>query len=270
MQQNTRSRLVRRNKPDFAGDKDGEKTFDISFEKHLEKAPPYLQKTNKEGVCMENTLQFIEENKVIVICRKVYGDQLIQLLKALKAGGVKMIEVTFDQADPDCIRKTSEAISLIRDTFHGEILPGAGTVLTREQVRAAVSAGAKYIISPNVDLDVIDETLKLGCVSIPGAATPTEIQAAHKAGAHLVKLFPAGALGFRYIKDILAPISHVKLLATGGVTEENLPDYLSLGFVGAGVSGRLCDKKLMAEGNFEEITRRAAGFQLIAQGGSKK
>ena len=218
---------------------------------------------------MKETLQFIEDNKVIVICRKVYGEQLIMLLGALKAGGVKLVEVTFDQADPDCIAKTSEAIKLIADTFPGEILPGAGTVLTREQVRAAAAAGAKYIISPNVDLDVIDETLKLGCVSMPGAATPTEIQAAHKAGAQLVKLFPAATLGFQYIKDILAPISHIKLVATGGVTEKNLSDYLALGFVGAGVSGRLCDKKLIAEGNYEEITRRALEFQSIVQEGRR-
>ena len=137
---------------------------------------------------------------------------------------------------------------------------GAGTVLTREQVKAAADAGACYIISPNTDADVITYTKELGLVSIPGAMTPSEIMNAHNLGADIVKLFPSGYLGFRYIRDILAPISHVKLCATGGVSEENWGEYLSLGFAGAGISGRLCDKKCIESGDFAEITRRAKVF----------
>ena len=103
-------------------------------------------------------------------------------------------------------------------------------------------------------------------VSTPGAMTQSEIMDAHCAGADFVKLFPATTLGFTYIKDILAPISHVKLVATGGVTEENFGRYLDMGFAGAGISGRLADKKLMAEGNWAEITRRARTFAAIAKG----
>ena len=143
---------------------------------------------------------------------------------------------------------------------------GAGTVLSRQQVDAARQAGAQYIISPNVNLGVIERTKELGLVSMPGAMTPTEIMAAHDAGADFVKLFPATTLGFHYIKDIMAPISHVKLVATGGVTEENFGRYLSMGFAGAGVSGRLSEKTLLAQGNWEEITRRAKAFAGIAEG----
>lgn len=212
-----------------------------------------------------NTLDFIAENKVITICRRVYGEDLLKLADALYAGGIKMIEVTFDQADPDCIEKTSECIRSLCDRFGDKMMFGAGTVLTAEQVVAAAKAGARYIISPNVDADVIARTKELGLVSIPGAMTPSEILTAHKLGADIVKLFPAGYLGFGYIKDILGPISHVKLCATGGVTEENWGKYLEFGFAGAGISGRLCDKKCIAAGDFEEITRRAKVFMDITR-----
>lgn len=208
----------------------------------------------------EKNLAFIKKNKVVTICRKVYGDDLKRLADALSAGGVKLMEVTFDQGDPRCLERTAEAIRMICENFQGGVLPGAGTVLSPEQVKIAEQAGAAYIISPNTNLSVIGETLKAGLVSIPGAMTPSEIMTAHDAGAHLVKLFPAGSLGMKYIKDILAPINHVGLVATGGVTEENWPEYLKLGFAGAGVSSRLCDKKLIAEGNFAEITKRAEAF----------
>ena len=212
-----------------------------------------------------NTLDFISENKVITICRRVYGEDLLKLADALYAGGIKMIEVTFDQADPDCVEKTSECIRSLCDRFGDRMMFGAGTVLTAEQVAAAAKAGARYIISPNVDADVIARTKELGLVSIPGAMTPSEILTAHKLGADIVKLFPAGYLGFGYIKDILGPISHVKLCATGGVTEENWGKYLEFGFAGAGISGRLCDKKCIAAGDFEEITRRAKVFMDITR-----
>lgn len=210
-----------------------------------------------------DTLAFIQQHKIITICRKVYGSGLKQLAGALAAGGVRLIEVTFDQADPDCIEKTTEALRMLNETYGQEMMFGAGTVLNREQVKAAADAGGRYIISPNTDPEVITYTKELGLVSIPGAMTPSEIMTAHNLGADIVKLFPSGALGFRYIKDILAPISHIKLCATGGVTEENWGEYLKLGFAGAGISGRLCDKACIAQGNFEEITRRAQTFVEI-------
>ena len=212
------------------------------------------------------TQEFISEHKVIAIIRKVYGKQLLELSDALCAGGVRMVECTFDQQDPDCIAKTQQAISMLCERHGEEMQIGAGTVLTPRQVDAAREAGARYIISPNVNLSVIQRTKELGLVSMPGAMTPSEIMTAHDAGADFVKLFPATTLGFSYIKDILAPISHVKLVATGGVTEENFPRYLSMGFAGAGVSGRLSDKALLAAGNWAEITNRARAFASIAEG----
>ena len=141
---------------------------------------------------------------------------------------------------------------------------GAGTVLTQEQVRAAKAAGAEYIISPNTNVDIIHLTKELGMASIPGAMSPSEILCAHDAGADFVKLFPTVRLGLAYFKDILGPISHVKILGTGGLNEENLGDYLKLGMVGAGISGRLVDKAVREAGDYATLSARAAAFVAIA------
>lgn len=209
-------------------------------------------------------VDYIEKNKIIVIVRQLYGEPLLRLAEALKAGGLTMMEVTFDQVDPDCLKKTPEAIAMIKEHFKDGMKCGAGTVLTEAQVQAAAEAGAEYIISPNVDERVIRLTKAKGLISIPGAMTPTEILKAHEYGADLVKVFPVSDLGLSYIKSIRGPINHVKIMATGGVTEENFSEMLEAGFSGAGISGRLTDKKLVAAGDWEEFTRRASAFARLA------
>ena len=206
---------------------------------------------------------YIEKHRIICICRNIYDDDLMKLAHALCDGGLKMIEVTFDQHDPECCRKTGGAIADLCKEFGDKMRIGAGTVLTKEQVNAAKSAGAEFIISPNTNVDLIRYTKECGLVSIPGAMTPSEIITAHNNGADFVKVFPATWLGFPYFKDILGPITHVKLIAAGGVNEENLEQYLSMGFAGAGISGRLTDKKLLEKGDFAEISARAAKFMSI-------
>lgn len=206
----------------------------------------------------------ILRDKVIVIARRIYGDTLLKLADAMCSGGIHLMELTFDQSDSECIDKTASSVARLNARFGGDMLFGAGTVITPQQVDAAYQAGCKYIISPNTDLDVINATKAHGLVSIPGAMTPSEILAAHKAGADFVKLFPTGYLGLPYIKDIRAPISHVKLIATGGVTEDNFGAFLDAGMVAAGISGRLTDKACIESGDYEELTRRAKAFRAIA------
>lgn len=205
----------------------------------------------------ERTKEFIEKNKIIAIVRKTYGEELLKLTNALLTGGVKLIEVTFDQADNSGEEKTALAIKSIKKEFGNRILVGAGTVLSEKQVQIAHDAGAEYIISPNTNVKVIEKTNDLGLVSIPGALTASEILGAHDAGADFVKIFPVRALGVNYIKDIRGPINHVKLIATAGVNPQNLPDYLSVGFSGAGVSGYLTDKKLITKGEFSTLSQHA-------------
>jgi Entner-Doudoroff aldolase len=213
----------------------------------------------------EKLISFIESNKIIAICRGIYGENLVKLVSALSEGGVKLVEVTFDQGDKDCISKTSGAISLLSSTFKGEVKVGAGTVVTVEQVAAAKDAGAEYIISPNTNKEIIQTANGYNLVTIPGAMTATEILEAHFAGADFVKLFPAGTLGLTYAKDILGPINNVRFIATAGVTPDNLGDFLKLGFAGAGISSYLTNKKLVSEGKFDVLTEHAKELVAIAK-----
>ena len=134
---------------------------------------------------------------------------------------------------------------------------GAGTVTTLKLVALTAEAGGRFIISPNTNVDVIRETKSRGLVSIPGAMTPSEILAAHDAGADFVKLFPASELGTGYLKAIRAPISHVGLIATGGISEANARAFLDAGSVGLGVGGSLANKKAIENEEYEKLTQAA-------------
>ena len=186
----------------------------------------------------ESIHYLIQRTKIIAISRKLYGKELEAWCGAMFRGGIELLEITFDQSDSDRLRKTGDAIATMTDTFPEKSF-GAGTVLTIDQVKCAADAGAKFIISPNVDADVIRETKRLGLISIPGAMTPTEILSASRFGADYVKLFPAESLGIGYIKSIMAPINHIKLIATGGVNVKNAKSFLDLGMAGLGIGGNL-------------------------------
>lgn len=210
----------------------------------------------------ENTIEQIIKEKVIAIVRGVGPEQCLRVAEALCQGGIRLVEITFNQKDPDSFRETTDAISAIGKAYAGKMLCGAGTVTSEELVDRAADAGAAYIISPDSNLAVIRRTLERGLVSIPGAMTPTEILAAYNAGADFVKLFPAAALGTAYIKAIRAPINHVRLLAVGGVDEKNIGAFLAAGLYGAGVGGNLANKAWIQAGEFDRIT--AAARELVA------
>lgn len=205
----------------------------------------------------DQVIQAIEAEKIIAIVRGVSPDQCMRVADALYAGGIRLMEVTFDQKNPASFRTTADAIAAIGKAYEGRMLVGAGTVTTTELVELTAEAGGKYVISPDVNVDVIRRTRELGMVSLPGAMTPTEVMTAHRAGADFVKLFPAGNLGTAYVKAVRAPISHVKLLAVGGINEDNVADFLRAGMVGAGVGGNLANKKWIEAGDFGKITETA-------------
>lgn len=213
-------------------------------------------------MCHKELLSLLRQDKLIAICRGAEGDTLLSLAAAICAGGIRFIEVTFQQERDDCADLARQNIKALCGM--PGIIPGAGTVLSPDQVRAAYEAGAKYIVSPNTDPAVIAETKRLGLMSIPGALTPSEIMAAHNAGADLVKLFPTATMGLKYFKDLRAPLSHIGLVVTAGITPDNLGDYLKAGAFAAGISSPLCDKELISAGDFAEITRRARAFRSIA------
>lgn len=137
---------------------------------------------------------------------------------------------------------------------------GAGTVLSERQVELTATAGGKFIISPDANQSVIRKTRELGLVSMPGALTPSEIQAAHLAGADFVKLFPITNLGIGYVKAVSAPLSHIKFLAVGGVDDTNMRDYLKAGVCGFGIGSNIVDKKLIEREDWSAITALARRY----------
>lgn len=199
----------------------------------------------------------ILEHKIIAIMRGLDPIACLSTAKALYVGGIRLVEVTFDHHSQNGLMNTVEAISMIREHFGNDFFVGAGTVLTSEEVEMAARAGAQYILSPDTNPVVINRTLELELVSIPGALTPTEIMAAYNAGADFVKIFPASELGPDYIKAIRSPISHVRLLAVGGVHDGNAHDFLAAGVIGLGIGGNLVNKNWIALKQYEKITDEA-------------
>lgn len=205
----------------------------------------------------EQVLQWAEREKIIAIVRGIESEKCLKVAQALYEGGIRLMEVTYDQKAPDSWRSTAQAIGDIARQFEGKLLVGAGTVTTPELVELTCSAGGQFIISPDTNVDVIRRTRELGLVSMPGALTPSEILTAHNAGADIVKLFPAADLGPGYLKAVRAPISHVKMMAVGGINEKNIGQFLAAGAVGAGIGGNLANRAWIEEGQFDKITQTA-------------
>lgn len=199
----------------------------------------------------------ITRKKIIAISRGIASDRICQVADALLRGKVTLMEVTFSPGDARQSEDTLKSISILKKEFGNEMHIGAGTVLTARQVALAQEAGAEYIISPNTDEEVIRKTKELGLVSIPGAMTPTEAAAAWKYGSDFVKIFPAGNFGPQYIKAMLSSLNHLKLIATGGVDETNLIDFLKSGCTGFGIGGSLVSKKATEAGDFGQIQKQA-------------
>lgn len=210
-------------------------------------------------------MQCVKENKIIAIVRGIDNDKILDTCRALYKGGVSMIEVTFNQSSATGNEDTFNAIKLISDNLD-EIVVGAGTVMTVEQVELAVKAGAKYIISPNFDKKVVRRTKELGAVSMPGVITPTEIANAYEAGADFVKVFPAGNFGTGYIKSIKAPIGHIPMLAVGGIDADNIEVYMNTGIDGVGVGSSLVNKNLINAGKYDALTELAKNFVSKVKG----
>lgn len=214
----------------------------------------------------EKIIQAVLDEKIIAIVRGADPEQCVKVAQALYDGGIRLMEITYNQKDPSSWQTTADTIAAIARTFDGRMLVGAGTVTTPELVELTAKSGGMYVISPNCNEAVIRKTLELGLVSMPGALTPTEVLAAHDAGADFVKLFPAGNLGVAYAKAIMAPISHVKLLAVGGVNEHNVADFLKAGMAGAGIGGNLANKQWIAEGRYDKITETAKALVEAVKG----
>lgn len=208
----------------------------------------------------ETVISTVEKEKVIVIVRGVAKEKLIPLADAMYDGGIRLLEITYDATGKTSDEETAENIAMLAKEFEGRMLIGAGTVLKESQVGLTAKAGGKFIISPDTNKAVIEKTRALGLVSMPGALTPTEIADAHRYGADFVKLFPVSTFGTEYVKAVKAPLSHIKLLAVGGVDENNIKDYAKAGACGFGIGSNIVNKKYIEEGNFDKITELARAF----------
>lgn len=206
----------------------------------------------------EQVVRELKENKIVAIFRNVEVDKCVEVAKALYEGGIRFVEVTFDQTQKETkYKNTVDSIKMISEAMKNKMSVGAGTVLTLEQVHLAYNAGAKFLIMPNTDIEVIKFARDLDMATMPGAYSATEVNLAYNAGADFVKIFPAAQAGASYFKALSGPFGHIPLTAVGGVDEKNARDFLDAGAVGLGIGGKLVDKNLIAESNFAEMTKLA-------------
>lgn len=202
-----------------------------------------------------NTLSKILQTGIIAIMRAQSSEQLLAAADAILAGEVDVIEVTM--TTPGALETIRQAV-----TMYGErVTFGAGSVLDAETARSAILAGAQFIVCPTLNLETIRICKRYSVPVVPGAYTPTEILTAWEAGADLVKVFPAEVGGPAYIKAIKAPLPQIHLVPVGGVDLNTAAEFIRAGASAVGVGSALINQKLLDEGNFSEITRRAARFR---------
>jgi 2-dehydro-3-deoxyphosphogluconate aldolase/(4S)-4-hydroxy-2-oxoglutarate aldolase len=189
--------------------------------------------------------------RLVAIVRLRDGAALLEVAAALVEGGITTLEFTL--TTPGAV----EAIERCRARFGETVVVGAGTVLDADGARRCLAAGAQFLVSPGFDRDVMAAARAGGALAMPGAMTPTEIMAAWRASADVVKVFPARALGPRYIADVRAPLPEVRLMPTGGVDATNAAEYLRAGAVAVAVGGNLVDPAAVARADWAALTARA-------------
>ena len=207
-----------------------------------------------------NTLQTILDNKLIAIVRGARPEDTLKIVQSLYEGGIRIVEITLNSP------KALSAIEMVADEFGDKMAVGAGTVLDPESARSALLAGAQFILSPTLKAETIQLTKRYGAVSIPAAFTPTEILTAYELGGDIIKVFPATALGPKFIKDIHGPLPQIPLLPTGGVGLHNIKEYIDAGAAGLGIGSSLVNtKQEVTEQYLVDLTEKAKQFVLAAQ-----
>lgn len=202
----------------------------------------------------DRRLQRILENGVIAILRLNSIEFLGEIARALVGGGVRSIELTMTTP------KALDGIALLARELEGSGIVGVGTVLDANACRLAVEAGAEFVVSPGFDESVHATAKEMGKLSMPGAMTPTEILHAWTAGADVVKIFPSAGLGPSFFRDVLAPLPHVKLMPTGGVSARNVGEWIKAGAVCVGAGSNLVPKDAVLEKDWATVTANAKAF----------
>lgn len=199
----------------------------------------------------QEIVEKIISNGAVAVVRMEDPNKLIKVVDALQSGGVSSIEITMT---------VPNAISMIEKVckeFGSSVLVGVGSVLNAEMAQNAIDAGAQYVVSPILKEEIIKKAQKNNKAVMPGCFTPTEINLAYELGADIIKVFPADVLGIEFFKGVKAPMPHLKLMPTGGVTLTNACEWLSAGACAVGVGSVLLDKKAIAEGNYSLLKSNA-------------
>jgi len=196
---------------------------------------------------------------IAAVVRGTSDELIMKAIEAALDGGVNVIEVTFT------VPNALEIIERLAARVGEDVILGAGTVLTAEMAASALDAGAQFIVSPSANPATIEMAKSRGVPVFPGALTPTEVITAWQAGGDIIKIFPANVVGPTYLKDLHGPFPDIPFMPTGGVDLNTARSWLENGAVCLGVGGALIDKRLMAEGNFAEITNRARKFREIIE-----
>jgi 2-dehydro-3-deoxyphosphogluconate aldolase/(4S)-4-hydroxy-2-oxoglutarate aldolase len=211
----------------------------------------------------EQVYKLIREEKIIAIARGVRGGQVVNVAEAILAGGIMMLEVTCNTEG------VFEMIKMLREKMgdpsrasgpNGRMCIGAGTVITTQLAEKAICAGAEFIIAPDTNTDVIDYCVKKDIAILPGATTATEILAAKRHGAKMVKIFPASALGVNYIKALRGPIDDVDFVAVDGVRPENMAEFFAMGCIAIGIGASIVRKEFIEKGDWKAITEIAKRY----------
>ncbi len=203
----------------------------------------------------EEVLGRIREVGVVPVVRARSAEEAVRVVEAIKAGGVAILEITMT------VPRAVKVIAELAERYGDEATVGAGTVLDAETARACIMAGAQFVVSPALNLQTIELCRRYGVAVLPGALTPTEVIAAWQAGADMVKVFPAGALGgASYLKALKAPLPQVELIPTGGVSLKTGADFIRAGASALGIGADLVDLKALNEGQAGVITERARQY----------
>lgn len=203
------------------------------------------------------SMEMIKKHRFVGILRHIAPEYAAQAAQAMYDGGIRIFEVTFDPSKETTVDDTKRIIKTIGEMFGEKVCVGAGTVLTVEFAKAAYEAGAKFIVSPCTDPEVVAYTKKMGLLSIPGAFSPTEIQQAYKMGADVVKIFPIGPNDEAYLKNVISPLSHIPFMVTGGINPTTIRSFLDTGAVAVAAGATIATRDLALSGDFETIRLNA-------------
>lgn len=199
-------------------------------------------------------LQRVLDRAIVAVIRSASPEKLVDVAEALLAGGVEVMEVTFT------VPRATRVIEKVADKLGSRVLLGAGTVLDPETARAAFLAGAEFIVSPAVNVEVIEMCRRYSKLCMPGAFTPTEVVTAWQAGADIVKVFPSDLVGPKYLKLLHGPLPHIRLMPTGGVNLHTAGEFLAAGACALGVGSSLVDQQAIAAGDMAKIEGLARQF----------